>query len=229
MARVELMFRRGSCALALALVAACSQARPSAPLLPDCDAGTKCGSLGSTFGGGTTLADSGSTSCGQIVFRDVLCNSCVETNCCDRNATCSADVQCTKIIACTAGCAANDMACILGCEDQWPNAVADYQNFVDCTQMACSTECAAADGGSSCGVLVFPPAACDACASANCCKENASCSNNADCFALVQCTSACSANDQVCVADCQSLHPNGAAAYQSLTQCLLSTCSTQCK
>ena len=225
--------RRGrSSVLAIALALACSQKAPLPPNLGDCEAGTKCGStggIGSGTGSGTGGASGDGGTCGTIMYLDPICNTCVQQNCCGDDSACSDDPLCLDIVRCASACAPSDQTCILNCENQWQNGVANYQNFTFCTQSRCMTECAVPEGGASCGVSLFSSMACNVCITTNCCNANAACSNNPDCFALVQCVSACPANDQVCQTNCQATHPNSGVDYTNLNQCRLASCSSKCQ
>jgi hypothetical protein len=212
--------------LVLATAAACSDKAPLPAQLPDCDSGTMCGSTGG-HGTGGMVSDAGGMACGQIVFGDRTCNTCMQGMCCDRNMRCSANKDCLAIVDCVRPCGATDQACRIACQDRSQNGVADYQNFVDCQKLACEAACAGTDAGSNCGSLDFRSAACNTCMDANCCTESAACSNNSDCFALLQCVSACT--DQPCRTDCIATHPNGSAVYTSLNQCGAASCTTQCQ
>jgi hypothetical protein len=220
-----------SSAIAFVLAGACSPKHDMPPLLPDCDAGAMCGITSTGGGVGVGTGTGGMTdggSCGVIMYRDKNCNACVQLECCARDVTCSAKPDCVAWFQCESLCSATDAACLQACRNKWPNVVAEHDNFVGCKDMFCSTECAAADGGLSCGTPLFSSATCNACIDTNCCSENGSCAGNSDCIALLQCAAPC-ANDQACIMSCESLHPNGDANYRSLVQCIGASCSTQCR
>jgi hypothetical protein len=212
---------------AFGLAAACSQPLHNAPPLADCDAGNKCGVQGgmSAAGGGVQV-DAGS--CGNIVFGAAVCNSCASRTCCTREAACSNSPDCIAILQCVSLCPPNDKTCEQSCLDLSQNGVAPYQNFIDCVNSGCATECRTADGGSSCGTLVFANQACTVCVSGTCCREDATCSNNPSCLAIVQCTSVCPATDQACIRDCEAQQPDGVTDFETLSQCVSVGCSSKC-
>src|SRR5579859_660119 len=138
-----------SSAFAFVLAGACSPAKHDMPpLLPDCDAGIMCG-ITSTGGGVGTGGMTDGAACGVITYSDPICNACVQMECCGPDATCSAKADCLAWLQCESACSTTDMACLTACRNKWPNVVAEHDNFVGCKDMACSTECAATDGGLS--------------------------------------------------------------------------------
>jgi hypothetical protein len=213
---------------------ACSHhsATPVVPL-EECDAGTRCGLPGTVTGGGTGTGGGGSSgtdaaSCGVITFGSAACNSCMGQSCCARDMTCSNNTDCLTLISCVRSCAPSNQTCVSTCRTQSQNGIAAYDNLIDCMTSSCSTVCGSTEGGTSCGAFVFSNPACDACVGRSCCTEEGVCSNNADCLALIQCTSVCLNNDPVCIADCQTQHPNGSADYKVLAQCIQTSCGGQC-
>ncbi len=219
----------GAGVLAIVLAASCSHPLQLAPPIGDCDAGTKCGLPGGTSAtGGGTRNDA--ASCGDIVYSNKVCDTCVTSRCCARDAKCSSNNDCIGILQCVNLCPATDMTCAQHCLDASPNGVADYNNFiVDCVNRVCGTECGASDGGgASCGTLPFATQACSSCVTTVCCTEDRLCSDNPSCLLIHQCAVNCPVNNQACISDCETLYPNGLADYRSLSACVVSGCGAKC-
>jgi hypothetical protein len=132
------------------------------------------------------------------------------------------------LAVCSSSCAAADAICISSCRNEHQNAVAAYDNLGDCLQSSCADACQSPEAGTSCGVLVFRSAACDACMAQNCCSDGAACSNDADCLALAQCVQVCQVGDTQCISDCETVHPIGLLEYMTLSRCLEASCSGRC-
>jgi len=210
----------------------CSHATTPVPQLEECDAGTRCGLPGTMTGGTGTGGGGGSgsdaASCGVLSFGTVACNACMTQSCCARDMACSNHADCLTLVSCVKSCAPSNQTCVSTCRNQTQNGIADYDNLIDCMTTSCTPVCGATEGGTSCGAFVFTNPVCDACVGRSCCTEEGVCSSNADCLALVQCTSVCQNNDPVCIADCQTQHPNGSADYKLLAQCIQTSCGGQC-
>lgn len=94
------------------------------------------------------------------------------------------------------------------------------------------------DGGGTCKLKVsVGDTACDNCATTNCCEKVNACADNAECAALDTCLGACldvdGGGDAGAITDCENacygVHPTGKDAFDAVTSCIQSSCSSTCK
>jgi hypothetical protein len=69
------------------------------------------------------------------------CTSCIQTTCCEQVKACVdyAARECVTLSGCTAPCA--DEACLKACTDQYQDAVAAYQDVMNCAITSCQGSC----------------------------------------------------------------------------------------
>lgn len=67
--------------------------------------------------------------------------------------------------------------------------------------------------------------ACDSCLKERCCTEVTKCGG--DCIAVVDCTTACGANDK-CITGCLEKYAGGVEAFVALTSCTAKDCESAC-
>ena len=159
------------------------------------------------------------------------CDPCIQTNCLSSCQTCAANAECVALVACALGCSPNDMNCVSNCANQHPDGVSDAMPFAGpggCVPTHCQTQCT--PGTSTCSFSSGVPA-CDSCVQSSCLASCTQCTSNPECVLLVQCALQCSPNDQSCISQCASQHPNGlndASAFAGPGGCVSTNCGPQC-
>lgn len=141
-----------------------------------CDAcPTSCASASAYCANGGGGPGKGGETCDDI-GDCTLCNACsVTKDCAQEVQNCLDDPQCQPYQDCVQACPANDVACVCGCEDMYPDGYASAWAQFDCAMCeACPASCPTSgqycmDGGGG------PPIDC---------PEPPECANNSDCDQL---------------------------------------------
>jgi hypothetical protein len=144
-----------------------------------------------------------------------VCEGCVEGICCNELLACNAGTECDALFQCLAPCG-TDQVCQQDCISIYSGGVADAQALIDCGNVFCSTECAAATPGTICdsGLQNTNNPDCGDCLGASCCAQFKSCAANPACFDCITgvATTGCSTN----------------ALFLAATNCQATQCSTVC-
>ncbi len=128
-----------------------------------------------------------------------------------------------RALACAFAAAAPLFACSQE-QDTHPPALTECS---ECSSPRLRGSGSATDASSgACGSLTTSSVACGACLERQCCAAARACSDDAVCLALLGCLQSCT--DTTCAASCRSTYLQGFAAYEAVTDCLGSACSTDC-
>jgi hypothetical protein len=194
-------------------LAGCSDCKPAPPL-----------------GGSSSDATSDATSeatCGSLAALSSVCSSCATKGCCGEVAACSASTACTTLLGCARAC--QDSTCVANCRAQTTSGTAPYDALSTCLTTFCSAECAAPDAGVTCGDLSAQSTACGICVGQSCCSEDRTCTSDPACLTISRCAAACQTSDTTCVSVCELQDTNGALLYNSLSQCMTTSCTASCR
>ncbi len=94
--------------------------------------------------GTSSPADASTTlgqSCGRLVYPSAICQTCVETGCCDPAEMCSSDPDCSLYVQCRFMCTPTDTQCMTSCQTQFPIGFTGATNLNRCVQEKCATSC----------------------------------------------------------------------------------------
>ncbi len=91
------------------------------------------GGGGGGGGGGGSVCDSASG--------DTACTTCFKSLCCASFSACNASQDCMNLVNCIGPCASGDTACVQSCENSYPNGVTPLNDFGNCLNTSCSTQC----------------------------------------------------------------------------------------
>jgi hypothetical protein len=170
-------------------------------------AGTTSSSAGGS-GGGAACSDYGSP-----------CYACALTQCTGLYCGCVTDSECLSLAICVGGCSPNNNpACLQPCYAQHPGAVSQSALLSDCMGSACLAQCPGYEPLTPCRLCLFT----------NCAAAMNACLANPDCTPILFCSEACPANDNTCVATCNSAHPAGVALAAAVATCLDQHCASDC-
>ncbi|MBI5535511.1 MAG: hypothetical protein HY898_22465 [Deltaproteobacteria bacterium] len=103
-----------------------------------CGSGT--GGAGGSGGSGGTGGSGGSTNCG-FTSQTPACETCLQSYCCAKGYACSINNDCIDLFNCIVGCSAGDTVCTDGCGNSYPNGISLFNDFINCIDTSCGTQC----------------------------------------------------------------------------------------
>ncbi len=162
------------------------------------------------------------TECEAISQLPPACNECLQTNC---DQTClamqnhpEADAHQACMDACT------DDACIDACNAAFPAFTAAVEAHLACMEAECCETCTCCMC-EACS-LTTNDDECDACIYDKCLDSCVTVDMLPGSHEYFDCQNACT--DDACLGECDSAHPEPAAAFGELKKCVLSACATTC-
>lgn len=79
---------------------------------------------------------------------NAACNTCFETQCCDKGKKCADNSTCVALVQCLNACNDNDQTCYNACGTNNSGGVADYNAMIDCMSGPCAGSCGGGSAGS---------------------------------------------------------------------------------
>ena len=143
------------------------------------------------------------------------CGSCIKNACGSENSICVSNPSCLQLSRCDSECGYDDQDCHTNCYNEHPEAFGLYFTVHWCKVKNCKDPCQ------------IPSSDCDDCTATSCYSQITTCLDNNDCAQLWLCVINCK-DDQKCLQDCVSMHPDGANFLQDLADCVHKHCVSKC-